>query len=375
MIKTKKRLLTGLYSLLLLLGVGITSTSCSAFFGDDGYLIENISHYTDGEGNVVVTLYFDSDEVEPLTITIPKGDSGEQGRGISNIEYEVNEDNESVDIIIYYSDNSQPTTINVPIINGEDGRGVENVIVDQDEEENMTIKFEYSDGSSSEEFVIPKGEDGRGIETIESNPIEGTNISIITITYTDGTSSQFQISNGEDGRGIVSIAYDEASSTETAYALIITYTNEETETIYLPRPQSTKWYTGASDPTSTLGINGDFYLNIASGEVFLKQNNIWVAQFNMKGSGDEDAKTYYNVTFTLGEGESWSDPQDGDSSIIVRAEEGSTLPLEEIPVPVRNGSTFLGWFTSLETNINSGQFTDLTPILKDITLFAHWSIE
>ncbi len=368
----KKGLLTCLLSISTLLTVGLT-TSCSAFFGDDGYLITDITHYVDANGNVVVTINFDSDEVDPLTLTIPKGNTGEDGldgAGISNIEANKSEDGNSIDIVISYTDNRLPTTINVPIVNGEDGRGIDNVIVDQDEEGNTTLQFEYSDGTNSSVFTIPKAQDGRGIQSITSQSIVGTNVTIITISYTDGNSDQFQIQNGV---GIDSITYSEELSTETAYALVINYTDSNSETIYLPKPEATRWYTGASDPNQSLGNNGDFYLNLSSGEVFLKQNNNWVAQFNMKGDSESSVTSYYNVTFTLGEGESWVNEELGSGTIIQRVEEGSTISLENIPTPKKDNSIFEGWYTSKEVNVNSGKFTDLTVITKNITLYAHWS--
>ena len=36
--------------------------------------------------------------------------------------------------------------------------------------------------------------------------------------------------------------------------------------------------------------------------------------------------------------------------------------------------TFLGWYTSQDQNdVNASHFTDLTPVMCDITLYAWWS--
>ena len=361
----KGLLLTSLISMTLLGSL----TSCSAFFGDDGYLITNVTSRTDGEGNIIVTITFDSDEVEPLILTIPKGQVGEDGAGIQNIDYQMSEDGESVNLIISYTDGRSPTTINVPIVHGEDGKGIEGVTIDQTEDGNITIQFNYTDGTNSDTITIPKGEDGRGIEQIISEPLPGTNVSIITIHYTDETTSSFQISNGV---GIESVEYSEALSTSTTYALVINYDDGNSETIYLPKPEATRWYTGATNPTDSFGNNGDFYINLASGEVFLKANSVWTPQFNIKGSG-ESTTQYYNVFFTLDSDANWVDEETfGTSTFTIRIEEGTTIPLENIPVPEKDGSTFLGWYTDLN-NVNAGQFTDLTPVTKDLTLLAKWS--
>lgn len=50
------------------------------------------------------------------------------------------------------------------------------------------------------------------------------------------------------------------------------------------------WYTGASnpDPTASLGLEGDFYINTVTSDIFQKQNNLWVIVFNVKGvKGDK----------------------------------------------------------------------------------------
>ena len=44
-----------------------------------------------------------------------------------------------------------------------------------------------------------------------------------------------------------------------------------------------------------------------------------------------------------------------------------------MPSIFREDYTFLGWYTSPNmANVNSGQFTDLTPVLCDMTLYAWW---
>ena len=39
--------------------------------------------------------------------------------------------------------------------------------------------------------------------------------------------------------------------------------------------------------------------------------------------------------------------------------------------PIIKGQLFKGWYTDIE-NINAGQFTDLTPVTKDLKLYARY---
>jgi hypothetical protein len=54
-----------------------------------------------------------------------------------------------------------------------------------------------------------------------------------------------------------------------------------------------QWYTGASnpDPTVSLGLEGDFYVNTVTSDVFQKQNNLWVVVFNVKGVKGDKGET------------------------------------------------------------------------------------
>ena len=49
------------------------------------------------------------------------------------------------------------------------------------------------------------------------------------------------------------------------------------------------------------------------------------------------------------------------------AQEGYT-----IPIPTRNGYDFVGWYTTKTITPTSGKFTDLTPVMADLTLYAIW---
>ena len=49
---------------------------------------------------------------------------------------------------------------------------------------------------------------------------------------------------------------------------------------------------------------------------------------------------------------------------------GESIP--EMPIAYKEGSIFLGWYTSKygTQSPNSGQLTDLTPITRDLTVYA-----
>lgn len=341
-------------------------TSCSTFFGDDGYTIS--SHevsFDNNTGTTTVTIKFSDDTLDPMIITIPSGN------GIDSIVPSV-KDTEVVLTIKYTDKSKEDTVISIPLINGKDGKGIEEIKVDENDNGDMILKFTYTDGTTSPDLIIPKGKDGVGIKSIVPAFNEATNTTTVTITFTDDFMAPV-VFTIENGVGIKSITYNEANSTVSEYSLTVTYNNGETSEILLPRPQSTKWYRGASEPSSSLGNVGDFYLNIATGNVYYKMSiDHWEYQFSMKGDSSSGGSTqveYATVLFDPNGGEINGSTALAYESTVV----GKTLDLSVIPLPTRSGFTFSGWYTTSSFNPNAGKITDLTPILnKNLTVYAWW---
>ena len=113
------------FKLLALFGLSLLTTSvvsCSSFFGDDGYVIASHSVSVDPTtGNTLLTIVFSSEEVEPLTISIPKGISGDDGVGIKKVT-PVYEENRVVITIEYTDDSIEDTILSIPVgERGDDG--------------------------------------------------------------------------------------------------------------------------------------------------------------------------------------------------------------------------------------------------------------
>lgn len=358
-----------LIKLLLALGLSFGSlASCSSsFFGDnsDALQIDSISsNLVDSTGETLVTITYKNEDVDPLVLRIPAGLSGKDGVSISSIVPIVNSDN-SISLTITYSDSSvTPTVLTIP--SGKDGVSVTGVDVSIDDNKNTIIAFTYSNGTKSDNITIPHGVDGIGITSITSTMSEDESIITFTITTSDGKEYSFDVENGKKGAGIYSVEYNEDKSTSSTYVLDIVYTDGSMDSVNFPRPQSTIWLYGTSEPSSSIGNNGDFYIDISSGEIFIKENDNWVAKFSIKGSGSSSEVVRYNVIFDANGGTFAS-----GSATSIRVEKGTCLELSDFPTVTKEGYEFNGWYTSL-TDVNSGQFTDLTPVVKNVTLYAKW---
>ncbi len=153
------------------------------------------------------------------------------------------------------------------------------------------------------------------------------------------------------------------------------------------------WYVGNGDPSNNALADtksGDMYLDSDSGDVYQKQpDGSWQLKANIKGltgetgiqgpqgeqgdkgdkgdKGDDapHANEILTVTFDAQDGEL---PQEFPQE--QRVNYGDVL---QLPVPTRDNYTFVGWYTG--DSVNDGKFTTVTPVTKDITLFARWQVK
>lgn len=135
----------------------------------------------------------------------------------------------------------------------------------------------------------------------------------------------------------------------------------------LPGTDGATWLTGENNPSNDEGKNGDLYLNTTNFDIFTKIDGEWNMIGNIKGNPGEnghDADTYgkvYTVTFDAGEGHLI----EYEETIEVNYGETIDLPLAE-----RSEYVFTGWYTGF--GVNDGKFTNVTPVTRDLTLYAGW---
>ncbi len=153
------------------------------------------------------------------------------------------------------------------------------------------------------------GKDGVSIVSI-SLTSSSNNVDTYTITYSNGTTSIFKVTNGVDGaQGI------QGEKGEDGHTPVITigangnwYVDDvdtgisaqgpkgdqgeqgpqgETGPHGEPGKDGTSVITGNGEPTSATGENGDSYINLDNWDFYIKVNNVWVKQGNIKGSQGE----------------------------------------------------------------------------------------
>ena len=85
--------------------------------------------------------------------------------------------------------------------------------------------------------------------------------------------------------------------------------------------QGSVWYNNATKPASSIGVNGDYFFDSANGNVYQKQNNIWVPIGNLNGpTGDQGAQGIQGAAGTNGangiNGSTWYNGSGAPSSGI-----------------------------------------------------------
>ena len=124
------------------------------------------------------------------------------------------------------------------------------------------------------------------------------------------------------------------------------------------------WIVGNGNPFSTQGKEGDLYLDSSTFDIYIYKENNWLLLGNIKGDDAVHANELLTVKFDTNDGVL----PDGYTQ-IVQIEYGSVL---DLPIPTRSNYTFAGWWTGM--SVNDGQYTSVTPVMKDITLYAKWYV-
>ena len=367
MIKFRKYLI----SLLMLFSVSFTS-SCSIFGSEEGMMFEGFTIDNDKDGNTILTLTFTDDDIEPLVITIPKGEKGDEGEkgpqgvGISTITSSQSEDGLKTLITVTYTDETlEDTTFEVN--NGVSVTSIESAI---NEVNNTTVlTFTLSDGTTKD-IEVRNGKDGVGIKDV-TYAQDPNGDYIVTITYTDDsipTIITLPYKNGEDGRGISSVVGLQDGNN---YVITI-YFNDGTSQQLTPisLPETTKWMSGDGAPGiyyENISNNGDYYFDFTNLIIYQFDG----VEFNVVVNLTEDLEPTkkYTVKFDANGGEFVTTIP---TSITVIA--GRPILMSRIPICKKDGFVFDGYYTTIEGPDNplSGKLTDLTPIYEDMIFYAHY---
>ena len=347
---------------LLVMMLFLTSCSGGGFFAEEALQIASIESELLYDGKTKITITYSDESIDPYVFYIPQGEEGAQGaegNGIKEVSYQHDEQNRQTEVVIKFTDESiDPVTFKVP-----DGLSVIGIQEGTDPTTSEPyIIFKYSDGTISAPMFLPRGEKGNGIKIFDVQPQDDKSV-VVDIELDDGRKTHIVIPAPQDGNGIKSMSGTEEGK---YYYIDVEYTNGETEQLKFERPA--KWENGSKKPDDDYGENGDYFFDTKHGKIYCKSGGIWAeaVDFNIEK---------YTVIFDL------NDDVDTPASMptsasIFKVERGSYFSADgngDIPIPVRAGSEFGGWYAKKHVNeLTMSPFTDFTPVFSDLTLYARW---
>ncbi len=354
----------------------LTFASCG-FFEEEALVIESITAKTETDGSTKITISYVDNVAPPVEFYIPKGEKGDLGYGITEVKHSVDSDGNNVVTLVFDDEDIDDLTFTV-----KNGKTIESITDLEQEEitERYFFRINYNDGTSDIVY-IPKGKDGNGIKDYVVEDVEGGGYKI-TFTFTDETFEPIVIDipapeKGETGVGIKENGVEAYMSEDgTKYVLKLSYTDGRTEEISFGR--TNQWLSGNGKPKDSAGMPGDFYVDQQNDMIYFKDaRRGWQVMFDLDGLQDEDCV----VTFDLNAGgdENAKFPTNAatdeyvPSVYYIRPGHSFYSSSETIPVPTRDGYTFVGWYTE-PSNISvvDGALNSLTTIVCDMTLYACW---
>ena len=343
--------------------LGMPLLNACSFFrstdkGDNG--IKNIEVVQDEQGNAIITIHYTDSSKKPVTFTLPKGENGQDGAGIKKVEYTSDEYGVTT-VTITFTNSLEPVSFTL-----QPGKSIADVKFEKDESDNTLIIFVDSDGNELSPITVFKGdtgETGTGIISIIPD-YHNDGSATMVITMSDGTEYEVEIPAPKEGRGIKAIV---SRKEGTKVILVITYTDDTTEEVSFDATPS--WTTGNSKPGDSFGYDGDYYFDISHDIIYIKENGVWTVAVDFNTNAAQ-----YSVIFELND--TTAEPAEfavGQRSYVIQKGETFYSSNFDMPVPTRSGYTFEGWYTSQTPNVTHGAFTNLTPVLSDMTLYAKWN--
>lgn len=355
----------------------IFTSACSFFATEESRRIENIYSErgvnSDGVSGTYIVIVYSGDEYPEDRFFIADAEPGVRGNGIEGITHKYNDDGTTT-ITIEYTDKSRfPYEFTIP-----NGLYIANILSGEDPvtgDKTLTIVFSDPEVEPIV-LTIESGRDGDSIKNIYTDIDEDGNtvVYVVVSRYNAETGewedeeTTFTIPKGEQGNGIASISLNYKSYSDPYYYYLdIYYDNGDMTTVTIPRANS--WYTGSGEPGPAQYNIGDFYFDTTGYAIYQKQTNgTWLKLVDFSEYSQVEHTVYFyldNITIS--------------DFISIQHGYNFASANQKLPTPSKDGYKFLGWYTEYvdpesgeEMNPNSGKFTDLTPVLSNLTLYAYW---
>lgn len=357
-------------SIIIIFSLFLVASSCSSFVDTEELKVITSIERVVENGVVKMVIKYQDDTIAPDEFIIPSGDDGNGIEAINTLE---KEDGKGKIIEIKFTDHSV-LPVYFEIANGRSVVGIESEINEDDGQIYMWVK--YDDETVSEKFLLPRGKDGKDGVSFIGYDYEVNEDGSQTYYFhfdQDTPDVVVEIPAPREGNGVKSMY---SMEDDNDYILVINYTNGETDEVRFSKPTPTnKWIQGSTAPSSSDGVDGDYFFDTYHKAIYVKEYGSWVQVVSFDNE-QEICRIKFDLNDTLDGGPSAKMPAGSRLSYMVRKNTYfQNNGYGEIPVPTRDGYVFVGWYrTKTITSVNSA-FTDFTIVLTDLELYAIWEAE
>lgn len=363
-------------SVLLLAALLFTAGACSFFSEETRREIENIYYRAatqDEKEGIMIIIDYVGDEYPDSVFFVPNGEEGKEGNGIASVDGELVDEGASIRITVSYTDKTRDPSV----FTFANSVFPTDFTCELDEETgDYNISITLSNGDTSD-FTLHNGTDGDTIESITTRYDEetGTTYIVITLATEEEEEPRFyeiampEGAKGDAGVGIDRIEVDEdrtSSDMGDKIWLTVYLTDGTDRQVSIPRFNA--WKIVKDAPGAGDGYPGDFRFDSVHYKLYYKDpNEGWTVIMDLS---DKSPATH-QVQFMV------DDRPYGDPIEMKHGEffykSGKSIPKPEPP----EGFVFKGWYTELDEDgnpsVNSGQFTDLTPVVVNMKLYAYFA--
>lgn len=362
-------------SFILLFISCIFLSSCGGGVSSEELYLSRAILLEDGSTEYILYNYY-GDEIGRFTVPAPiKGEDGNEGNGILLIDPKPSEDGSGTTLTITFTDETMDP-IKFDIKDGISVTGVTEPFYDENGEKYVLLTF--SDGNTSETPIyLPKGDDGNGIDDFDFNYDPETRRLYVYVSFTNEElfpDFYYDFPAPKDGNGVDKMeAKIETVDGVEQYVITVTYTDKEPEKLYLPKPADpNKWYTSSDYTSKELVPNpkkGDFFFDITDKTIWLKEEVNWRKIVDFKTPEDT-----FHISFNLS-------LDIAPDAVLVSGKDyyenikyGTYGLGAGIPLPLAHSDEYIfkGWSLNKVASPTSGYFTDLTPVLSNLELYAVW---
>lgn len=356
-----------------------------SYIPDGLSIIEVVEGFDEDVGKTYIDLIYNNPDVAPQRFFLPQGDPG---IGIDQFEVTPTEDG-GFDVFITLTDERSHRFIIPP---GKTGNGIAAIMSEDDKENDqyiLTIYYTYEEMEPTTLYFDRPADPNQWFAGLDPYTDERTAASSDGDYYFDTNDKKILFKEFGSWVEIVDfgamtekiiVTFDLNDTTGTAQMPTGTPSNgkyqlTEGESFFaagrtLPIPMRpgyrfVGWYTAKDAPYTAVGAFNDITPVMSDTTLYAIWEPRFTVSFDLGVAEDDPAQAVMPEN---------AEKNNVDGIYVYEVNQNTYFVANNgaIPVPTREGYTFMGWYTKDAVDATMSPLTDLTPICSDLYLYAIW---